>query len=208
MLRRIHTGHLGIEKCKKRAREVIYWPRIDQDIKNLVEVCSTCLTYRSKQQQEPLEPHSDIEQPWVKVGIDLFTLKGINYLIVTDYFSSYPEFVSMLNTTRRAVIDKIKTIFARHGIPEEVFSDNGPQFTSREFRQFSEEWEFKHTTSSPLYPQSNGLLERSIQTVKTGVCNLRPAGQMRPATSSCAAREPISICLIFGPCTSCYLTTN
>ena len=61
---------------------------------------------------------------------------------------------------------KIKKLFAIHGIPKEVFSDNGTQFSSHEFKEFARAWDFVHRTSSPEYPQSNGLVERNVQTVK------------------------------------------
>ena len=56
--------------------------------------------------------------------------------------------------------------FARHGIPRTLFSDGGPQYAAIEFTKFAEEWDFKHDSSSPHFPQSNGLVERTIQTVK------------------------------------------
>ncbi len=56
----------------------------------------------------------------------------------------------------------MKSIFARHDIPELVVSDNGPQYTSQEFEEFEKAWNFQHQTSSPAYPQSNGLAERSV----------------------------------------------
>ena len=64
------------------------------------------------------------------------------------------------------VITHIKSAFARHGIPCEVISDNGPQYSSKESESFSKQWVFKHTTTSPLYPQANGIIEKSVQTVK------------------------------------------
>lgn len=64
------------------------------------------------------------------------------------------------------MIESLKDAFARHGIPTEVVSDNGPQFKSRYFNKFAKDWEFKHTTSSPHYPRSNGLAESSVKTVK------------------------------------------
>ena len=83
-----------------------------------------------------------------------------------DYFSRYFEIARLPDTKSSTVVTHMKSIFARHGIPREVRSDNGPQYTSQEFRKFSREWNFQHTTTSPYHPQANGLAERSVQTVK------------------------------------------
>ena len=61
----------------------------------------------------------------------------------------------------------MKTLFARHGIPEVIKSDNGPQYSSGDFAEFAKSWGFKHVTSSPLYPKSNGLAERTVRTAKS-----------------------------------------
>ncbi|KAL7858896.1 hypothetical protein SRHO_G00140430 [Serrasalmus rhombeus] len=176
MLKKIHAGHLGIEKCRKRAREVMYWPRINHDIANEVSDCSTCQRYQSSNPAEPLKPHTVPNRPYQKVGADLFECAGKVYIVVTDYYSLYPE-VSRLNTiTAEAVITAMKAIFARHGVPSEVFSDNGPQFSSECFTRFAEEWNFVHTTSSLHYPQSNGLLEKSVQTVKRLLYKAKDSG--------------------------------
>jgi hypothetical protein len=63
------------------------------------------------------------------IGTDLFELKGVTYLLVVDYFSRYPEIAKFTSTTSLAVINVLKSIFARHGIPEVIRSDNGPQYT-------------------------------------------------------------------------------
>ena len=72
----------------------------------------------------------------------------------------------MTSTTASNVITALKAIFARHGIPVVLMSDNGPQFNCKEMKEFAEAYNFKHVTSSPLYPQSNGLAERSVRTVR------------------------------------------
>ena len=88
-----------------------------------------------------------------------------DYLIVVDYFSKYPEVVEVENKSAEATVEVLKTIFARNGIPTTVIADNVP-FNSRCFKEFAKEWHFNLITSSPRYPQSNGLVERNVQTVK------------------------------------------
>ena len=83
-----------------------------------------------------------------------------------DYYSRYPEIAKLSSTTSSAVITVLKSVFARHGIPEVVRSDNGPQYSSKEFSQFASSYGFQHITSSPRYPQSNGQAERIVRIVK------------------------------------------
>ena len=104
--------------------------------------------------------------PWQVVGTDLFKLNKRNYLLVVDYFSRYPEVIQVTSTTSPTIISALKSVFSRHGIPEIVRSDNGPQYSSTEFLSFASSYGFQHCTSSPRFPQSNGQAERSVQTVK------------------------------------------
>ena len=83
-----------------------------------------------------------------------------------DYFSKFPELVKLNGTASKNIIIGSKSIFPRHGVPDELFSDNGRQLVSQEMVDFSAEWGFKHTTSSPTFPQSNGQVERAVQTIK------------------------------------------
>lgn len=106
------------------------------------------------------------DYPWQVVGSDLFELKGEQYLVIVDYFSRFPEVIKMTTTTSAAIITALKSIFSRYGIPEVLRSDNGSQYASREFATFAESYGFRHTTSSPRYPQSNGQAERTVKTVK------------------------------------------
>ena len=98
--------------------------------------------------------------------VQIYSLYINEYLIVVDYNSKFVEIAALRNESSKCVIDNLKKMFSRYGIPKEVFSDNGPQFSSKEFRDSSCTWDFVHNTSSPEYPQSNGLVERHIQTVK------------------------------------------
>ena len=87
--------------------------------------------------------------PWQKVGTDLFVLNGDTYLLISDYFSRFPEVIKLNTVTSQSVIFALKSVFSRYGIPEELVSDNGPQYASQEFSTFSKEYNFHQTTSRP-----------------------------------------------------------
>lgn len=168
VLVQLHEGHFGIEKCRARARSSVWWPNIDADVENLVKKCHICLKH-SRNRQMPLKPMEFPERPWQQVGMDLFYLSGQWWLIVVDYYSRYPELVRLSSLTGAAVVNHCKSLFARHGIPEVVISDNGPQFSKTchsEFAKFAQEYNFRHVTSSPHYPQSNGLAEAAVKIIK------------------------------------------
>ena len=166
ILDKIHTGHLGIRKCRERARESVWWPGLNKQIEDMVTTCATCCRER-KQNAEPMMSLPLPDRPWQKVATDLFYLNGKEYVLLVDYFSRYLEIAPLKNSTSQEVINHLKSFFARHGIPEMVFSDNGPQYSAAEFSKFAEEWGFTHLTSSPRYPQSNGEAERAVKTVKS-----------------------------------------
>ena len=143
----------------------MWWPGISKQIEKMVHNCPHC-TRERKPRKEPLLSTSLPTYPWQKIGSDLFLLNGSTYLIVSDYFSRFPEVIKLTNTTSAGVISALKSLFARYGIPEELVSDNGPQYASQEFCDFAKQYNFQHTTSSPHFPQSNGHAERAVQTAK------------------------------------------
>ena len=174
VLDEIHGAHMGESKSLSFARDYVFWPSMTVQIKDRVSSCSICNAFRNRQQRESLHPHDIPGLPWQVVGTDLFDYAGQTYLLVTDFYSKYFEIELLRQNTARCVINNLKKIFARFGVPDEVVSDNGSQYsntrnlfsTTHEFKQFAEEWGFRHTTSSPEYPQSNGAAERAVQTAK------------------------------------------
>ncbi|XP_063046009.1 uncharacterized protein K02A2.6-like [Engraulis encrasicolus] len=175
MLDRLHLAHQGILRSKAHARKVMYWPGMKHDIENQVEKCRPCQQNQPQNQKEPLIPHEIPELPWLKIGADIFELHGQSYLLMVDYMSKYPEVLNLPDKTAHTVIRKMKTIFARHGIPKELVSDHVP-FASSEMRQFASSWGIKLIHSSPGYPQSNGLAERMVKTVKHALKKATQAG--------------------------------
>ena len=167
MLGLLHEGHMGAEKSKVRARGVMYWPGISKEIDEQVAKCAACLQFRPANPQEPMIPHDIPSTPFTKVAMDIFEFQGAEYLIVVDYHSKYPE-IARLGRGKSAaiVIQHVKGIFARHGIPKEIIADNMP-FNSAQFRAFASSWGISDiNTSSPRYAQSNGQAERMVGVVK------------------------------------------
>jgi transposase InsO family protein len=174
----VHQGHMGIEKCRRRARQCLYWPNMNADVEKLVVNCQHCIKYSASQSAEPLQPHDVPTRPFQKVGMDLGMLKtGKPFLVIIDYFSGYPEAMVMSSTTADAIIKVLKSTFARHGTPDVVMSDNGPQFVNRQFAEFARDWGFIHGTSSPRYPKSNGMAENAVKQVKHIIHKSMESGQ-------------------------------
>ncbi|CAI5673637.1 unnamed protein product [Oreochromis niloticus] len=166
MIDRIHSSHMGIEKTKNRARDLLFWPGMGKQIEEAVGACSTCQERRTANPKEPLLSHAIPERPWQVIATDLFTWNSEDYIIIVDYYSRFLELERLHSCTAEAVIRKLKSAMARHGIPESVISDNGPYYASSKFQQFAKTCSFTHTTTSPHYTQSIGLAEKTVQTAK------------------------------------------
>ena len=139
MLKRLHVSHQGIEATLRRAGQTMFWHGMAVYVKQNIANCITCRKDAPEQTKETLHSHSIADKPWKKVGMDIFTHKSINYLVITDYFSDYFEGEKIADMTASSVIDISKRCFSRPGIPISVHSDNGIQFTAREFAMFSAE---------------------------------------------------------------------
>ena len=166
VLEKIHEGHQGIVKCRERARESVWWPKISKDIQDRVSSCRVCLEKQPTQQREPLQPSTPPGRPFQRVGVDICQVNGNSFLVTMDCYSRYLDIAYLSQATSTLVINKMKNCFARHGVPETVVSDNGTQFSSAEFRKFSADWNFRHVTSSPHFPQSNGQAESGVKIAK------------------------------------------
>ena len=123
--------------------------------------CSACCKVQN-QRAKPLIPSTLPKLPWQKVGTDLFEWKKHTYLLIVDYYSRFIEISQLNRTTAEDVILHTKSIYARHGIPEVVVSENGPQYSAEAYARFAREYQFEHITSSSHYPQSNGEAERAV----------------------------------------------
>ena len=174
VLNTLHDAHQGIVKMKALARGYIWWPKIDVDLENVTKSCDKCLQARPNPKLVPLHPWERPGRAWERVHID-FAGPFMNdmFLIVVDAYSKWPEVVRMNTTTSSATINVLRTIFSRYGYPEQLVSDNGPQFSSLDFNNFLQANGIRHITSAPWHPASNGLAERFVQTFKNAMTAMR-----------------------------------
>ena len=135
MLALIHESHLGMEKCKTRARQLLYWPRMTLDIENTVSNCAVCCKYKKAHPKKPMIPHFIPSERFLKVGMDIMTFHNTDYLVVVDYFSKYPEVTALPDKTAQSVVKQCKSIFVRYGISEEIVSYN-MHFTPKNLPNF------------------------------------------------------------------------
>ena len=167
LLDELHQGHVGIVKMKNVARSYVWWPCIDRDIENLARNCDGCLQMRSRPSAVVLHPWQLAEQPWLRIHVDFAEpFMQSMFLIVMDTFSKWPEVVVMNSTTTVRTIDELRVLFSCWGLPEQIVSDNGPQFKSEELEIFLRSYAIAHLTTPPYFPASNGQAERFVQTMK------------------------------------------
>ena len=167
VLEELHQGHPGMVRMKSLAREFVYWPNIDQDIDTHVKKCPQCQAVRNESPTTATHPWEFPQRPWERLHIDFAgPVNGIMWLVVVDAYSKWPEFIPMRSTTSEKTINELYPLICRFGLPSQIVSDNGPQFTSGEFQQFCNRFGIKHITVAPYHPRSNGEAERFVQILK------------------------------------------
>ena len=163
VLEELHISHPGIQRIKLLARSHIWWPHIDQDIQEMMKGCCACQKVKQVPPVAPLHPWIRPSQPWKQIHVDFAgPFMGGSYLIVVDAHSKWPEVHHMSTTTTTKSLQVLRSLFARYGIPEQLVSDNGPQFVSEEFETVMKQNGVKHIKCSPYHPSSNGQAERFV----------------------------------------------
>ena len=160
-----HEGHQGIDKCRRRARQLFWWPGLSTDVEDFVKKCNVCIR-NSAIKHEPCIFTPLPEGPWVEIGSDIMVFEHQLYLIIADYYTKWIECIAIPTQTAKVVVSVMKEVFSRLGVPKVVRSDNGSCYDSREFREFADLWGFKCVTSSPRYAPSNGMAEKAVDIVK------------------------------------------
>ena len=145
-------------------RSFVYWPNMD--IENTVKLCKGC-ALAAMAPPVKFNPWPETDLPWSRIHLHFAgPLEGYYYLIVVDSFSMWPEIRRCKNPMSEIVIKFPYKLFARFGIFYSIVTDNGSQFTSKDFKDFCEIYQIKHITTAPFYPRSNGQAKRFVDTFK------------------------------------------
>ena len=179
MIQLLHTGHLRLEKCLNRAKQSMYWPGLCDELKDLITNCTKCLKF-SVQKPTSNKQHAGHEIPihlWPKLASDIFHFEGDSYLLLVDYISHFPIIRKLNSMTGKAIAHHMQLIFSEYGWPDTLVTDNGPCYTGKEFQTLMQSMSVHHLTSSPHYPQSNGLAEKYVGIIKNLFHKAKEEGQ-------------------------------
>ncbi|XP_022165223.1 uncharacterized protein K02A2.6-like, partial [Myzus persicae] len=156
---------------RKNLLKEVHSTHMDKDIENWVQSCDACLQSRSEPILAEPKKWEEASCPMDRVHIDFLYLQGKDYLIMTDVFTKWPEVAEMKVSNSGSVIEKLREIFARFGLPNKIVSDNGPQFRSEEFIQFCKNNMIRFVTSSspPYHPATNGSAENAVKSLKNSI---------------------------------------
>ncbi len=167
VLKLLHEDHKGLSRMKSVARSYVWWPGMDSHLDQIVKNCESCISTRNSPAKLKDATWPIPAEPWSRVHVDFAgPVRGKMLLILVDATSKWPEVVPLSTATTETTIRALRSIFAGRGIPLQLVSDNGPQFTSKEFAKFMLSNGIIHRMGAPYHPETNGLAERLVQTVK------------------------------------------
>ena len=167
ILDQLHRGHQGIVRTKQRVRLTVYWPGINNDIENMVIACAMCQDHLPSNPKETIQQKPTPSLPFKEIAADCCQYAGRCYLVIVDCYSDWPTIVPMSrDITASHLIAAIRELISCTTVPDIFLLDGGPQFTSKQFREFAAQWGFTCRTSSPYYPQSNGKAEATVKSMK------------------------------------------
>ena len=153
-----HEDHTGMVRCKQRLRSKLWWPEMDKQLEEKIRCCHSCQLVGHSPRPEPVKPTSLPKEPWSKLAIDVCGPfpTGEQVVVLTDYYSRWPEIKVLQSVTSRNILNWLLTVFATHGFPTEIKSDNASYFVSAEFKDTLASWGIEHTTVTEYWPQANG----------------------------------------------------
>lgn len=177
ILKELHKGHDGIERTKALARSYVYWPHIDDEIKQIIKSCDKCASVAKTLPKTTLVSWPQSTYPMQRIHIDIAgPVHNEYYFIIVDSYSKWPQIYKTHSISSSIILDCLKDFTSQFGNPELIVSDNGTQFTSQHFSEFCTENGICHKFTAPYHPQSNGLAERFVDTLKRALKKLEGTG--------------------------------
>ena len=161
----LHAAHQGIDRMIARASDCLFWPGMTADIAKTRFGCSTCNKIAPSNPMTPPYTPPSPEYPFQYVSADYFHLRGKYYLVLVDRYSHWPTIYSSTDGAK-GLISALRGVFSTFGIPEELASDGGTEFTAAETQEFLKNWQVHHRCSSVANPHSNCRAELAVKQVK------------------------------------------
>ena len=173
VMEELHQGHPGINRMKGLARGFVWWPGMDQQLENMVKSCPSYQVNQKPPAVAPLYPWEWPQRPWTRLHIDYAgPFQGKMFLITVNAYSKWIDAQVVNAATSFTTVEHLRTLFATHGIPSIIVSDNGSPFTSSEFAEFTKKNGIRHVKVSTYHPSSNRMAERAVRTFKEGMKKL------------------------------------
>ena len=167
----LHSTHMGMTAMKGLARNYVWWPKLDNDIENMVRQCETCQLNQRQPNKAAPHPWRNAQSPWERIHLD-FAGPFLNrmWMLVVDSYSKWIEVFDMRNNTKSAnMIRKLRTLFSRFGLPKILVSDNGPQLISAEFENFCLRNGINHIPIPSYHPATSGQVESVVGKFKAAM---------------------------------------
>lgn len=183
VLSTLHSAHQGVSSMESRARAIVFWPGMTDDIRLKREHCSSCNRSAPSQAATPPVPALVPSTPFECIFADYFDYGGCHYLVAGDRLSGWVEIFASPPSTAHSgasgLIASLRFLFATFGVPEELSSDGGPEFTASATATFLTRWGVRHRMSSAYFPQSNGRAEVAVKKAKRILmANVGPTGTL------------------------------
>ena len=151
---------------KSFMRSYVFWPDMDSDVTDMVSKCKGCIL-AAKSPPTWQEPWPKTDRPWSRIHIDFAgPIDKWYYLVVVDSHSKWSEVFQMKRPTSTNTVNRLHELFARYSVVDTIVSDNGMQFSSKEFEHFCATFQVEHIRIPPYHPRSNGQAERFVDTLK------------------------------------------